>query len=218
MNKDAILAWAKEKMLHHGEDPLEPGYRWYHGLRTANLACHLAKAMQLNVSMDALYIGGLLHDVGKAGYKGDKPHGLRGAELIEQEIGHLFSEEQLRQVMEIVARHYQRPKSKYWSHKSIPSLTTEILLVQDADILDHVGVNGIWINFSHSSAAKKNQEDTICQFYQRGARWHEDMLRILNYPLSMQEMEYRLALTHRIFAQWRREEQGRLTCEQEYKS
>ncbi|NLW17690.1 MAG: HD domain-containing protein [Firmicutes bacterium] len=212
MDIEAIKAWARSKMLEVDESPLEPGYRWYHGVRTAQLAIHLAKEMGLEVDIKVLELGGLLHDIGKAGYRGSEPHGPRGANIIRREIGHLFSPDKLEVVTAIVANHYQRPKSKYWRGKKAPNFPPEVLLVQDADILDHMGANAIWLAFHYGTAEGRNQAAAIQHFYQVDPPWYEECLASLNYEISRRELEHRLNFAHHFYQQWEREEGGKLTC------
>jgi len=208
---EAIKLWAQEKMLTADESPLEPGYRWYHGHRVAKLAANLAKQEQLQVNEQILKIGALLHDVGKAGYKGPEPHGPRGGELIRREIGYLFHPQELEQVVTIVANHYERPNSKYWRGKQAPNFPAEGLLVQDADIIDHFGANAIWLTIHHSAHEQRNQAATIERFHRVDPAWHHEAMASLNFQASRRELAHRLAWLHQFYAQWQREEQGELT-------
>lgn len=211
MDMEAIKTWAKRRMLEVDENPLEPGYRWHHGVRTSKLAVYLAKQMQLEVDYDVLELGGLLHDVGKVGYRGPEPHGPRGANIIRREIAHLFSPEKLERVIAIVANHYERPKSKYWRGRKAPDFPPEVLLVQDADIIDHMGANAIWLAFHYGTVEQRNQEAAIQRFYQVDPPWHEECLTSLNYEISHRELEHRLNFVHHFYQQWEREEGGELT-------
>ena len=143
---DKILSWGTEKMKFTNETPLEVGYRYYHGLRSAKLAVALAEGMGLEVDRDVLYVGSFLHDVGKAGNRGPD-HGPRGAELIRAEIPHLFSATELELVLSMVSNHYMRPNGKHFEGKKIPVFPAEVLLIQDADTLDHFGCNAVWLAF-----------------------------------------------------------------------
>lgn len=198
-------------MLQTDDSPLEPGYRWYHGVRTARLAGYLADQMQLDVDRDILEIGALLHDIGKAGYRGPEPHGPRGARIIQEEAAQLFTPDTRRQVTAIVTNHYQRPNSKYWRGKEAPEFPAEILLVQDADIIDHLGANAIWLAFRYGAAEFSNQAAAIQRFYQVDPPWHEESLASLNYAISRRELEHRLQFLERFYVQWELEEHGELT-------
>ena len=48
--------------------------------------------------------------------------------------------EELEAVAQIVLHHYDRPNSIWFEGKEKPEWTPDILLVQDADVLDHFGV------------------------------------------------------------------------------
>lgn len=207
----AIKTWAENRMLTADDSPLELGYRWYHGVRTAKLAGYLAEQTQLEVEQDVLEIGALLHDVGKAGYRGPEPHGTRGARMIRDEAAHLFSTGKLKRVTDIVANHYERPNSKYWQGKEPPSFAPEVLLVQDADVIDHIGANGVWLAFHYGAQELRSQEAAMERFYKVDPTWHQEMIQSLNFPASIQEMKHRLAFSHQFYSQWRCEELGKLT-------
>ena len=210
MEKEAIVAWAKARMLSTDEVPLEIGYRYYHGLRVAALALELVNAESLVVNQELLFIGALLHDVGKAGDKG-KGHGPRGAELIQKQIPHLFGQDELERVTQIVAYHYMRPKSKYMLGKPDPGWPQEVLLVQDADTLDHFGANGIWIAHHFATVEKRNQQSSIDRHIMEDEAWKQESQQAMNYPAALRELEHRISCMDNFVWQWAREEQGQLT-------
>lgn len=210
MNVDKIMSWGTERMKFTDETPLETGFRHYHGMRVASLAVALAERMGLEVSRDILYIGGFLHDVGKAGYRGPD-HGPRGAELIKAEIPHLFSPNELQFVTTIVANHYMRPNSKHFECKDKPHFQTEVLLVQDADTIDHFGSNGIWLAFRWSVQEKRSPQDEI-DYYNTGVtKWSKEAMDGLNYDLCRQELQHRTSRMDEFFSYWQKEELGGLT-------
>jgi len=211
---DAIISWGTEKMKYTDETPLERGYRYYHGLRTAKLALALAKGMGLEVSEDLLYIGGFLHDVGKAGYKGPD-HGPRGAEIIEQEISHLFTKQELLMVKSIVANHYMRPNSKHFVGKERPIFSAEVQLIQDADTLDHFGANAVWLSFHWSTQYQRAQQDELDYYNTKDSQWRREAGEGLNYELSKIELQQRIELSDKFFSAWQKEELGLLTCLEE---
>jgi len=128
------------------DSPLERGYRLHHGQRVAALATLLADRMHIDVGRDILYVGALLHDLGKSGGQPDKGHGERGAEITRDEISHLFAKEELNRVCSIVEKHYMRPNNLRFEGREVPEFADEVLLVQDADVLDHHGLFGVWLN------------------------------------------------------------------------
>ncbi len=210
MHKQEIIAWAKAKMLDISHHPLEDGYRYYHGERVARLSLRLAEALALPVNKDVLFIGALLHDVGKVGYSGPD-HGPRGAQIIELEIPHLLTQEELAQVTNIVSNHYERPRSKYWRGRPDPGFPSEILIVQDADTLDHHGGNGIWIAHHWHTLERVSQAEAIHRYRVVDAEWRRESWEAMNYAISRRELEYRLKLMDAFFARWERETAGELT-------
>lgn len=211
MQRDEIISWAKARMLAVDEAPLETGYRFHHGQRVAQLALRLAEVESLSVDRDLLFIGALLHDVGKAGEQG-KGHGPRGARLIEEQIAPLFSPEELRLVTTIVASHYLRPKSKFQRNQPDPGWPAEVLLVQDADTLDHFGANGIWIAMHWATHEKRNQPDTIARHFGVDQEWHRESRQAMNYPSAVAELEQRIAFMTAFMQRWSREDRGQLGC------
>jgi len=202
MDTENILRWGAAKMKLADATPLERGYRYYHGLRSASLACALARAENLAVRHEELYIGAFLHDVGKADYLG-VGHGPRGQELIEAEIAHLFTPRELVLVGQIVSNHYARQQSS--------TMPVEVLLVQDADALDHFGSNAVWLAFHWAKHQGRNQAETMQFYHKEDREWRKRSLQGLNFARSRQEMHHRLARIEEFFAQWAKEEAGLLT-------
>lgn len=202
MDTESILLWGAAKMKLAEATPLERGYRYYHGLRTANLACALARAEKLAVRQEELYIGAFLHDVGKADYLG-VDHGPRGQEIIEAEIAHLFAPTELELVGSIVSNHYARHRGS--------ALPVEVLLVQDADAIDHFGSNAVWLAFHWAKHQGRTQNETMQFYHNEDRQWRERALHGLNFARSRQEMGHRLARIDDFFAHWAKEEAGLLT-------
>lgn len=214
MDIERILAWGEAKMRFANDAPLEPGYRYYHGLRVARLAVELAQAMQLRIDPDVLFVGGFLHDVGKAGYNGPD-HGPRGAELIRAEIAHLFSADELDGVTAIVANHYMRPNSHHFAGRERPVLAAEVLLVQDADLIDHFGSNGIWLAFHWSAHHGRNQQESLDFYHGQDVSWRREALESVNYELSRDEIASRMDRAAQFMSFWQIEEKGELTAAME---
>lgn len=202
MDTENILRWGADKMKLADATPLERGYRYYHGLRSAKLAGALAQAENLAVRHEELYIGAFLHDVGKADYLG-VGHGPRGQEIIEAEIAHLFAPTELELVVNIVSNHYTRHKDS--------ALPVEVLLVQDADALDHFGSNAVWLAFHWAKYQGRTQRETMQFYHNEDRQWRERALQGLNFARSRQEMGHRLARIEDFFTHWAKEEAGLLT-------
>jgi len=211
MDRQKILAWGAEKMRFAHDAPLEPGYRYYHGLRVARLAVELARTMQLRIDQEALFVGGFLHDVGKAGYNGPD-HGPRGAELIRAEIAHLFNAHELDGVTAIVANHYMRPNSHHFAGRERPVFPAEVLLVQDADLIDHFGSNGIWLAFRWSVYHGRNQQESLDFYHGQDVSWRREALESVNFAVSRDEIASRMGRAAQFMSYWQLEEKGELTA------
>lgn len=214
MQQAEIVAWANARMQSATEPALETGYRLHHGQRVARLALALAARETLSVDRGVLFIGALLHDVGKSGAQG-KGHGPRGARLIEEEIAHLFTADELRRVTTIVASHYLRPKSKFHRNQPDPGWPAEVLLVQDADALDHFGANGVWIAHHWAAKEQRSQTATIEEHFGPGREWHDEALQAMNFPAAVAELKQRMAFTDAFMREWQLENCGELVSSDE---
>jgi hypothetical protein len=189
MDKPAILDWARERMASEEAGALETGYRYYHGLRVGALAVELGERLKLPVPPDLLYIAGVLHDVGKAGYMGQKPHGPRGAKLIRKHAGAWFEPEELERVCLMVENHYERPLSKWYADRQKPEWPDEVLVIQDADLIDHVGYNQVWRNFLIARHKDRTSTEVISRFWrhERAKEWWAESHASLNFDVSRVE-------------------------------
>jgi uncharacterized protein len=206
MRIEDIMAWAEAKMRWSDESPLECGFRYFHGLRVADIARMLAESRSEEYDQQTLFLGAFLHDVGKAGYRGPD-HGPRGAEMICREAMHMIAEKQREGICNAVANHYMRPRSSWLRGREVPELRYETLLVQDADILDHFGVVALWTAIRWSVQEGRNQLETIDRYY-GDAAWLEEASQSLNFAESREELAKRIALQETIYDSWRREQAG----------
>jgi len=212
MDKERIQAWALAKMQFAAESPLESGYRYYHGQRTGHLALSLADGMGLAVDRDVAFIGALLHDVGKATCSG-LGHGAQGAEIIRAEIADLFTVKELDAVCNVVANHYHRPNSRYYVGLPKPVFPTEVLLVQDADTLDHFGANAVWLAMHWATAEDLTEQQSIEYYRNEASKWREEARQGLNFALSRHELKARIAYADAFFARLEDEGAGKLRCD-----
>lgn len=139
-----IFEHAQTLMGTAPEVPMEPGYRFFHGMRVASIAVELNEKLNLHEDERVLKIGGLLHDVAKSVDPEDNAnHGPAGAEIVAREFARFVDADALARVCDIVRNHYRRPKSKWFAGAEKPTFSNDVLLIQDADILDHFGTEGI---------------------------------------------------------------------------
>jgi len=212
MDKEAILKWAHRRMAAADDTPLEPGYRYHHGLRVAALAVELSERLALAVDRELLYVSGVLHDIGKSGYSGEAPHGPRGAEILREETREWFSQEELERACRIVERHYGRPNSRWYKGQDKPVWPEEVLLVQDADILDHFGCNHVWQAFFWAKHLRQSPQETLAYYWRNPKEhdWREEAKRALNYDLSREELSRRLERSDAFCREFAMEQAGTL--------
>lgn len=130
MDLKAIDAIAREAMWDRVEhDGREPGWLYSHGHRVGKLAVWLAEELGLTADPDLLYVAGLFHDIGK----GEPDHGKVGAKQTVKLLKRWCSDDELDELAGMIASHNQRGEDGF---------STAARVLQDADLLDHVGPIG----------------------------------------------------------------------------
>lgn len=206
MDITAITTWAHSRMERADDSPLELGYRLHHGERVGKLAAELAQRVCPGEAPEELYrIAGLVHDVGKAGYRGPEPHGPRGEAILRAEASAWFTPEELELVCLMVANHYARPLSRWYEGVEKPVWPKPVLVIQDADLLDHFGSNYFWITYHHAIAKGESPDRFFASYTEPGTRrglgWVQDSRRSLNFEESRQELDRRQELAKAFYAE-----------------
>ena len=206
MDVSSIEAWARGRMADADDSPMERGYRLHHGERVGALAVALARRLDLGGTPPELYrVAGLVHDVGKAGYRGPEPHGPRGERILREEAAQWFEPGELDLVCLMVRNHYERPLSRWYDGREKPVWPLPVLILQDADLIDHFGVNYLWITINHGRRdgltpaglyAVKDEPGT-----RRGEGWVRDCLRSLNFDVSREEVLRRQKLAEAFYTE-----------------
>ena len=199
MNKDAILDWARTRMERADDSPMETGYRLHHGERVGAIAAALAERVCPGEAPADLYrVAGVVHDIGKAGYKGPVPHGPRGAAILRAEAAQWFEPDEFELVCRMVENHYARPLSRWYDGKEKPVWDNPVLVLQDADLLDHFGANYFWIAFHHAVVRDESPDRFLASYEEPGTRrgkgWVLDSRRSLNFEESRHELDRRQTL------------------------
>ena len=168
----------------------EKGYILHHGLRTAKLTLHIAEGISEapGVEQDVLFASGLFHDVGK----GKEPHNETGALLVKELLRDECTENQLTAIARIVCSHNQRAKPN--EH----SIATKI--IQDADILDHFGVQNVWLAFHWNTHHEESQEQSVA-FYNsdENKEYLVGCRETLNFDFSRAAFDRRIAFERKFF-------------------
>ena len=153
----------------------EKGYIYYHGLRTAKIAIEIRKIIDEADSTkdDVIYVASLFHDIAK----GIEPHGENGSILVRQILKDECTHEEVMEIAEIVRCHNLRNSDEDWAK--------HIRIVQDADILDHMGTMDIWLTFVYQAYDEKSVDESI-EFYndKEYENYIWDSRTKLNYDIS----------------------------------
>lgn len=153
----------------------EKGYIYYHGLRTAKLAIEIRKMLdEIDSTKDnVIYAASLFHDIAK----GIEPHGGNGSILVQQILKDECSHEELMEIAEIIRCHNLRNSDEDWPR--------HIKIVQDADMLDHMGTMDIWLNFIYQAYDEKSVDESI-EFFndEEYESYLKECRRKLNYDIS----------------------------------
>lgn len=198
----AIFSRAQTLMGSHIEIPFEPGYRLHHGRRVANLAVRIGAQLGFEFDEDIIVVAGTLHDIGKTVNDGhDESHGPIGAKIIAAEFKDRLSEEELRQVCNIVENHYARPKSSWYEGKEKPEFSNNVYLIQDADVLDHFGYEGIWIALHWASYKNLTPEQSAKSWRESeyAVNKRRESMKSLNFDYSRRLLEERIAIMQTFF-------------------
>lgn len=167
----------KELATQESHKEREIGWVLRHGRGTAELALGLRRAIlpgreELD---DALYAAALFHDCGKyAQRKGD--HGEIGAARAHELLAGLMSKDELETVCHAILVHNRR--------KQAPCTELEYIL-QDADILDHMGSVGVWLSVAYTVKTGGTAADMLA--YHRSEEYERDtehLRSLLNYSQS----------------------------------
>lgn len=177
MDLEAIRELAFKHMANRrAHKEREIGFIYYHGQRVAKIAVKLRKLLiPDDPSRDQeLTAAGYFHDIAK----GIEPHSVYGAVLVREILAEHCTPEQLDFISDLIRHHQFRDPSKGYHDY--------IKIIQDADILDHVGVVEIWMNFQYCAHADMTLTDSI-RFYETEFPALAAKIRsLLNYDLSRQ--------------------------------
>jgi len=144
MNMPAIKSLAFELMGNKSSHEFkERGNKYYHGQRVAALALRLRKLILPDDGShdEIITAAAWLHDV----MNGADNHAAAGAAKARDVLPPHCSEEELREICEIIGVHDDR-------HSGRDAFSPYIKLHQDADHLDHFGTFDVWMSFIYAVA------------------------------------------------------------------
>ena len=194
MDIDNITRIARTAMGKRTAPPTrEPGWIYHHGIRTAKIALWLREQLGAEIDPDILYTGALFHDLGKE----FEPHNESGVIIAREILKQECTTEELDEIVQIIRFHNQRRKE----HDYPPTIT----IVQDADALDHVGIIDVWMAFYWNGVHRDTFQDHVDYFRsEQNARYRHSLREYLNYDISREEFDRRVAYEDKFFEHFRR--------------
>ena len=189
-NRDGILAvLAREMASKSSHEWKEPGNKYEHGIRTAKMTLGLRDLIfpgteDPALDADILTVAAWFHDI----CNGQDDHERAGAELLPSLLGELCTDDELSAVCDLVRMHDHRTSEP---EKTLPDA---VKLLQDADMLDHLGTYDVWITFSEFAYRHKTPMDYAEQF-ENGVfdRFASHWRCRINYPASLEIFDEKIA-------------------------
>lgn len=154
----------------------EKGYVYYHGKRVAELAMKIyseVKKEPAGNELDRLYVAGLMHDIGK----GKKHHAAAGAKMAGKILTNDLDRLDLLEIQRLIMEHNLRERP------NVCELDSKAL--QDADVLDHFGAQGVWLSVYITANSGGDQGDML-KYYMGSdhKRYVEEKFYALNFDIS----------------------------------
>jgi uncharacterized protein len=181
----------------------EKGFIYYHGLRVSKISLKLREVILPEDSShdDIIVAASLFHDVAK----GIEPHGKHGAVLAKDILKEYCTEYEINKITEIIQYHTQRKKNNDYSEY--------IKIVQDADILDHLGTIEIWMNFQYYAHKDEPMQNSV-EFYSNEFKTHvENCRKLLNYDVSHKIFEDKVSFVYSFIDRFKKEAEGEFSIE-----
>lgn len=177
----------------------EIGAAYYHGKRVANGVIELRKKLFDDDSMDdVLRCAGMFHDIGK----GIEPHSHTGAILVRDLLKNEMTESEINQVCRLISTHCDRqPQTGVHSWDE--------MLLQDADLLDHYGSQGIWMSISYYAYTTQQEMNQVPAFYKND--WQDQISKhreLLNYDASQKIFDDKVSFEMKIADRMQIEQNG----------
>lgn len=197
---DQLARKLMKKRKSHVEREL--GSVYYHGRRVSRLVCELrAQVVPEDASMDeVLRLAGLFHDLGK----GVEPHARYGAVLFREAMRDCdVPPEAVETAARLIAAHCDRrpnePVHDVWAR-----------LLQDADLLDHIGTYTIWMDFNWCAY----REEGVDEARKRLSSIEEYIASnraLINFPQSLTVYDDKSDFLRQFVARLDWESRGKLT-------
>jgi HD superfamily phosphodiesterase len=201
MDRQRIIDIAREALGElDSHDGRERGFVFRHGLAVARLAVNLSRQVQadVDVSDEVLFCGGLFHDCAK-----DSPdHAAAGARKVRRLLADELPPDDIDAVAHLVEHHNDRGK---------PTHAAAVHVLQDADVLDHLGAQNIWLAIYFAATHDRDLAETVAFYrHEQADGDHETARASLNFETSRREFDRRIAVTDAFYAELEHENVGGL--------
>lgn len=178
----------------------EVGAAYFHGQRTGKGAVELRKRLfPEDAAMDdCLLCAGFFHDM----CKGMEPHSDNAAFLCRKILQDELTETEMEQVCRLILSHDKR-------HPGTEINTISERLLQDADVLDHYGSQGIWMSNTYYVYHGQREMAALGEFYfsEWDGQCRADREK-LNFDLSKQIFDEKVAFEAAVIRRMLQEAQG----------
>jgi len=202
MDFDALNNVARKLMLRRKAHPeREIGSIYEHGQRVARMVITLRKEILPGDSSmdDILRLAAIFHDVGK----GIEPHADYGPPIMQQAVRGLVSTREAAEAARLIAAHCDRrpnePVHDVWER-----------LLQDADLLDHIGTYTIWMDIQYSASQDAGFSQTAEAMKEKAEAYAKHHRTQLNFPISKAIYDDRIALYLEFAKRIQSESRGKL--------
>lgn len=178
----------------------EVGAAYFHGKRTGRGAVELRKRLfpEDDSMDDILLCAGMFHDM----CKGLEPHADNAAFLCRKVLQEEMTEAELDAVCRLIQQHDKR-------HPGTEVNTVWERLLQDADVMDHYGSQGIWMSNTYYAYCGQREMAALSEFYFK--EWDpqcESDRKKLNFDLSRQIFDEKVAFEGNVIRRMIREAEG----------
>jgi putative nucleotidyltransferase with HDIG domain len=191
--KDEELEKLKEKLKEEFSGYTETAggknYRFQHLETTHRLVCKLGDKLEVDVDRKVLEISALYHDIGRIQdiedgemdpFEGHEGHAERGAEVVEDYISELVSEQQLEKIREVIGNHNSEAS------------TIEGEIVQDADKVSNFGVFNLWRQIHYASQHGRTLKESLDYFWSTAVNDFEEHIEEMHFEETEQLAKKRL--------------------------
>ena len=196
---DEIAGKLMKKRKAHPER--ERGSVYEHGRRVAELSVMLRREIVPGDDSrdDILRLAGMFHDIGK----GIEPHAEFGAPIMRQAVRGVVTEEEAAEAARLIEAHCDRRPEEdvhdVWAR-----------IIQDADLLDHIGTYTIWMDIQYSAYMDEGPEAAAQRMEQNAEEYARHCRSLLNFPVTKAMYDDRIALYLEFAARFSAEARGKV--------